>query len=538
MLPRAIPFSAGPRGSGPVTPFPSRMFGIAALVVGSVAWGAPARAASGPDPALIQQGEYLARAGDCVACHTGPGGKPFAGGLVMRTPFGSITTPNITPDKATGIGDWSDDDFYRALHEGIGKKLGYLYPVFPFPWYTKVTREDALAIKAYLFSLPPENAPRKPYRLSFPFNIREALLSWRTAFFKPATFKPDPAKSPEVNRGAYLVEGLGHCGECHNHNNVLGASDWSGRLRGGEIDGWYAPNITADGKEGIGAWSEAELVTFLREGSAPGRGVALGPMKETIEHSLRYLSDADLQAIAAYLKSFSAQQSYKPLDAAQQQAVSAAGAPTYLSFCASCHGVDGKGRPGMIPALAGNGAVTAQGPQNMIRVVVGGLPATNGLSPMPAVGVGMSDQEVADAVNYARTAWGNAAPGNAAPGLVAKLRAETSTLMSATPARGCPAPTADPVLAKAVAASGLDATVGAAPLANLLEPIDDVLGRIKAAAPAARDDDIVNAVAEAYCPVAMADATLTASERTVRLGDFAVLVYGQLKQGENGPIKN
>ena len=181
----------------------------------------------------------------------------------MATPFGEIPTPNITPDKATGIGDWSDDDFYRAMHEGIGRHGEYLYPVFPFPWFTKVTRDDAMAIKSYLFSLAPKNAPRKPLKLAFPFNIRESLAAWRTAFFKPETFAPDATLSNELNRGAYLVEGLGHCGECHNHLNIFGASNWSGRLEGGQIEGWYAPNITSDGHEGIGSWKAAPW---------PGRG--------------------------------------------------------------------------------------------------------------------------------------------------------------------------------------------------------------------------------------------------------------------------
>ena len=202
------------------------------------------------------------------------------GGLGMSTPFGTIFTPNITPDKATGIGNWTDDQFYRAVHQGIGHGGEYLYPVFPFPWFTKVTHDDVLAIKAYLFSLTPVNAPRKPLKFMFPFNIREALLTWRTAFFKPATFVPDKSKSDEVNRGAYLVEGLGHCGECHNHNNLLGASDWSGKLKGGQIDGWYAPNITSDGKEGVGQWSTDQIVAFLHDGAAPHGGIVLGPMKQ------------------------------------------------------------------------------------------------------------------------------------------------------------------------------------------------------------------------------------------------------------------
>jgi mono/diheme cytochrome c family protein len=314
-------------------------------------------------------------------------------------PFGEISTPNITPDRVTGIGEWTDDEFYRAMHEGIGRQNEYLYPVFPFPWFTKITRDDALAIKAYLFSLAPENAPRKPLKLGFPFNIREGLGAWRAAFFKAETFTPDPNRSAEINRGAYLVEGPGHCGECHNHHNIFGASNWSGKLEGGEIEGWYAPNITSDGHEGIGSWSIDQIATFLKSGSTPTAGVALGPMKETIDASLQHLSDQDLHAIAAYLKSVTGHETYKP---AGPQAARSDSAQAYLSYCASCHQLDGRGVSGIIPALAGNGAVKAQGPENVVRVVLGGMEAAHGLAPMPAVGASMSDQEIADVVNYIR----------------------------------------------------------------------------------------------------------------------------------------
>ena len=486
----------------------------------------PARA-DDANETLIKQGEYLTRAGDCIACHSAPGGKPYAGGLAMATPFGTITTPNITPDKATGIGDWSDDQFYRALHEGIGHRGEYLYPVFPFPWFTKVKREDVLAIKAYLFSLPAENAPRKPFKFMFPFNIRETLLTWRAAFFKPATFVPDPNKSEEVNRGAYLVEGLGHCGECHNHNNLLGASDWSGKLKGGQIDGWYAPNITSDGKQGVGQWSTEQIVTFLHDGIAPDSGVVVGPMKQTVEESLRYMSDADLRAIAAYLKSFSGAQTYKPLDASQVASASG-GADAYLSNCASCHGIDGQGVKGMIPALAGNGAVKAAGPENVIRVVVAGLPASHGLAPMPAAGSDLSDEQVAAIVNYVRTAWGNAAPANAEPGKVAKLRGQAATLMSATPATGCAPSDAAPALAQGLKDAGLPEAFKGVRMSEMLQQIDAVLPKVKASAPTATNDDIVNAMIAAYCPVALADDSVPPAERTALLGSFGGLAYGQI----------
>ena len=492
-------------------------------------------AAHGDEADLVAKGKYLATAGDCIACHTVPGGKPFAGNRAMETPLGTIFTPNLTPDKATGIGTWTDDQFYRAMHEGIGHRGEYLYPVFPFPWYTKVTRDDALAIKAYLFSLDPVSEPRKPLKFAFPFNIRAALLTWRIAFFKPSTFVPDPNKSDEVNRGAYLVEGLGHCGECHNHNNLLGASDWSGKLKGGEVQGWYAPNITSDGRQGVGSWSKDEIVTFLRSGAAPGRGVVVGPMHETIDSSLKYLTDADLGAMAAYLKSFSGKNSDKPTDANQANAA-AGGADGYLSNCASCHGVDGKGIENVIPPLAGNGAVKAGGPEDVIRVALGGLPAFNSYAAMPAAGSDLSDQNVADIVNYVRTAWGNGAPANAEAGGVGKLRATTKTLMSSTTTTGCVPPDATTKVAKIDEASVRDALKGVT-MTDMLQRIDAILPQVVKGAPDVGGDAIVNAMTKAYCPIALADESVPAPQRTALIGSFAGLVYGQLHNEEPGVEK-
>ena len=489
------------------------------------------RLLAAPDADLVKRGEYLMRAGDCVACHTAPGGKPLAGGLYMKTPFGEISTPNLTPDKATGIGSWNDDDFYRAIHEGIGQHGEYLYPVFPFPWYTKITREDALAIKAYLFSLPPENSPRKPLKLAFPFNIRAGLLTWRTLFFKAQTFTPDPAQSAEINRGAYLVEGLGHCGECHNRNNLLGASNWSGKLEGGEIEGWYAPNITSDGRQGVGSWTPDQIVTFLKSGAAPGKGVAVGPMLETINDSLRHLTDPDLHAMAAYLKSVAAKETTKPAAAATP---AVAGAQVYLSYCAACHQVDGKGVPGAIPPLAGNGALTAKGGENAVRVVLGGLPAAHGLAPMPALGQGMSDADIAAVINYARTAWGNTAAGDVGAGLVADLRSKTHTLLAANTPGGCPS-IADASLAKGIADAGVATQLKGVDAADMLDQIDAIVSKLKASAPGASDDDRVNALTAAYCPVVEADKTVAPNARAARLGNFSSLVYGQIKKSTHHP---
>ena len=278
---------------------------VSVLFLGSVA---PAFAAD-DNADLVKKGEYLVTAGDCVACHTAPGGEKFAGNYFLPTPVGKIPTPNLTPDKETGIGNWTDDQFYRAIHEGIGNKGEYLYPALPFPWFTKVTREDAMAIKAYLFSLKPVHNPRKPLEIGFPFDIRTGLLTWRLLFFKEGTFEPDPKATPAVNRGAYLVEGLGHCGACHNRDNMMGASVWSGKLQGGKISGWYAPNITSDGRDGVGRWPEDDIVKFLKTGERHNaKTVALGPMHEVIYDSTSHMSDEDLHAIASYLKATAAKQ--------------------------------------------------------------------------------------------------------------------------------------------------------------------------------------------------------------------------------------
>jgi mono/diheme cytochrome c family protein len=494
--------------------------GKAVLAAAFVAIAGSAMAATppAPDPA-IARGKYLATAGDCVACHSLPGGQPFAGGVSMDTPFGTIYTPNITPDRATGIGSWTDDQFYHAFHDGISAHGEYLYPAFPFPWFTKVTRPDVMAIKAYLFSLPPVHAPKKPNHMEFPFNIREGLVAWRVAFFRPGEFKPDPKQSDELNRGAYLVQGLGHCGECHNQNNLFGAGKMAGQLEGGAIDNWYAPNITSNKQQGIGGWSENDLATYLKTGAAPGgAGVVLGPMAETIHDSLQYLTDPDIHAIAAYLKSTEAKSAFPETNVVP----SVAGADVYLSYCASCHQQDGKGVAGQIPALAGNGAVRAEQANNIIRVVLGGHLATKGYAPMPAVGVGMTDTQIAAVANYIRTAWGNRAPGDVAPGLVAKLRGDTHGLLAANDPKGCP-PTDQSDLAKAVSPMLQDVTE-----ANMLERADKILPKARAAAPKLDKADLVNGLTAAYCPVVYGTSGLTQEQRASRLGSFAQVIYGQL----------
>lgn len=498
--------------------------GVAALV--GLGFAGAAVSAHAQDADLVKRGAYLVTAGDCVACHTAPGGKPFAGGLYMETPVGKISTPNLTPDKDTGLGNWSDDQFYNAFHNGIDDEGQYLYPAFPFPWYTKVTKDDAHAIKAYLNSLPAVHAPRKPLQMGFPFNVRTALFTWRTLFFSAGTFEPNKTATAEVNRGAYLVEGLGHCGECHNKSKLTGASNWSGKLEGGQIEGWYAPNIT-DGRAGVGTWKKEDIVAFLKNGARPDHvTVALGPMQQVISESTSHLNDEDLGAIAAYLKTTAAANTDKGSASSQGQQTQKVAAGAYLSNCASCHQKDGKGVGGAIPQLAGNGAVTAEGPENVIRVVLGGLTAKDKLAPMPALGQTMSNQEIADVVNYVRSTWGNHASADIGPGAIDELRKKSLTMLAMNRPDACiPVKDAakDPTLEKAIDSHVTDA-LQKMDRASMLTTIDEVLPTVRKGAPDAKPDAVTNALTAAYCPIAM---KLPGTQKSEAMGNFAVLVYGQ-----------
>ncbi len=480
------------------------------------------------DAALIEHGKYLTNAGDCQACHTAPGGKPFAGGLYMNTPFGPISTPNITPDNDTGIGKITDDQFVRVFHQGIGQAGERLYPVMPFPWYTKVRRDDALAIKAYLFSLPPEHAPRKPLKLEFPFNIRAGLIGWDAVFLKAGEFKPDPNQSAQVNRGAYLVQGLGHCGECHNGNNMLGDTDMAASLRGGPIDKWYAPNITSDKSQGIGRFSNDQIFTYLKTGSEKDMGVVVGPMAQTMHESLGKLTDDDLHAIVAYLKSTPPKQGFKQREPAPGSQQVALNGQTYLNYCASCHMQNGQGIAGAVPKLAGNGTVYAQGPETVIRVILGGINAQGTYSAMPAIGVSMTDQEVADATNYIRSSWGNAAPAIAGPGQVATLRKQTQTLLAMNLPEGCPK-LAESDTARVLSQPDAQQILAATTQLNVLANAEALIKKVKAGAPKATQADIINSMTIAYCLTVMSDKTLeTPVQKSQALDGFAIRVYTDL----------
>jgi len=367
--------------------------------------------------AEIAEGEYLARAGDCIACHTVPDGALFAGGLPMLTPFGTLYSSNISPDPETGIGKWSADDFYRTMHQGRFPDGGLIYPAMPFPSYTKVTRKDCDAIYAYLRSVPPVRQANRPNDLRFPFNNRSLILGWRTLFFQEGEYKPDPSKSAEWNRGAYLVEGLGHCAMCHSPINALGGSPESKAFEGGLIpmQNWYAPSLTSNKEAGLGEWNIKEITDLLRTGISH-RGAVYGPMAEVTFDSLQYLNDADVHAMAVYLKSLSEGSppatEVSSIPAPESSLLLNFGQTTYQTHCASCHAPDGRGMPPEYPPLAGNPSIQMQSAVNPIRMVLnGGFPPGTAGNPkpygMPPFAQLLSDDEVAAVVTYIRAAWGN-----------------------------------------------------------------------------------------------------------------------------------
>ncbi len=365
-------------------------------------------------PQQIAQGEYLARAGNCMGCHTARGGEPYAGGRGIETPFGIIYTSNLTPDEATGIGRWSPDHFWRAMHNGRSADGRLLYPAFPYPNYTLVTREDADAIFAYLRSLPAVAQANRPHGLSFPFNTQAALAMWRALYFKPARAQDEPAHSAEWNRGAYLVQGLGHCNACHGSRNALGATGNPLGLDGGLIpmQNWYAPSLSDPLEAGVSDWTQPEIVALLKNG-INDKATVLGPMAEVVQRSTQHLSDDDLHAMAAYLRELPVTHG-TPIVASTNDgsALRQVGAPIYAAHCAQCHGEGGQGVPGAYPALAGNRAVTMAITANLVRVVREGgyAPSTAG-NPrpygMPPFASSLNDREVAAVLTYVRGAWGN-----------------------------------------------------------------------------------------------------------------------------------
>lgn len=375
---------------------------------------APTLVAWKPTAEQIAQGAYLARAGNCAGCHTAQGGAAYAGGRGIATPFGTVYASNLTPDADTGLGRWTADHFWRALHHGRAKDGRLLYPAFPYPNTTQIGRDDADALFAFLGSLPPVAQASPPHALRFPYNTQAALAVWRALYFSAGASPPDPQRSAAWNRGAYLVKGLGHCSACHSTRNAWGASDNALSLAGGLIpsQNWYAPSLTDVGEASLAHWPMDEAVKLLKTGQTD-RAVVTGPMAEVVRHSTQHLSDADLRAMVGYLQTLHPSAPAKaPAKAVAAGPLAALGAQVYERHCVACHGERGQGVPGAYPPLAGNRAVTMAQTTNLVQTVLQGgfAPATTG-NPrpfgMPPYVLVLSDREVAAVLTHVRSQWGN-----------------------------------------------------------------------------------------------------------------------------------
>jgi mono/diheme cytochrome c family protein len=377
--------------------------------------GVPASLAT---QSLVQRGEYLAHAADCVECHTAKGGREFAGGFAFTLPFGTLYSTNITPDRETGIGDYTDADFLNAVHRGIRRDGRPLYPAMPFASYTYMTDADALAIKAYLFSLRPVHAPPRANTLVFPFNQRRLVAPWAWIFNADTRFEPNADRSPAWNRGAYLVEALAHCGECHTPRNLAFALDNRNKFAGALTGGWRAWNITADHDTGIGAWSDADLLAYLAQGHATGHGTASGQMGEAVDNGFAAMTPDDLRAIVIYLRSVPALSSPNlpaalapPAPASPKQGgamADAFGRHVFEGACAACHGWTGQSPLSPFATLTGARAVNDPSAVNVAQIVISGThrktPA--GVLSMPAFGSAFSDTEIAAVANYVTARFG------------------------------------------------------------------------------------------------------------------------------------
>src|SRR3954451_6709936 len=330
----------------------------------------------------VERGRYLAILGDCTGCHTKPGAEPFAGGLTLPTPFGNLVAPNITPDPDTGIGHWTADEFVSAVRDGRGHNGTRLYPAMPYPAYTKMSDDDVLALRSYFLTVAPVHNPVVANQLPFPFNIRLSMLFWNAINFSPGRFQPNAQKSPEWNRGAYIVQGPGHCVTCHTPKNILGGDKSDVALQGALLQGWFAPNITASERIGIGRWSKEDLVQYLRSG-ANAWTLASGPMAEAVSHSTSQMTDDDLAAIAAYLKDNGGSDAGAPTASADREVMRAGGA-IYKDNCAACHRDSGSGDEALFPRLAGSPLVQSEDPSTLIRVVLQGSRAVSTATAPPA----------------------------------------------------------------------------------------------------------------------------------------------------------
>ncbi len=400
---------------------PARIAALAALFTASL--GSAALAAVTPDYEQVKAGRYQAILADCMGCHTRPGGKLFAGGAALQTPFGKMTAPNITPDNDTGIGAWSEAQFRRAVKQGVAPDGQLLYPAMPYPNYARMSDEDVSRIWDYLQTIEPVRATVQANQLAWPFNIRSLMIGWDWLYFKPGSIKPDAGKSAEWNRGAYIVGGPGHCDTCHSPKSLLGANSGA-PLSGASLQGWFAPDITKDAKHGVGSWSVADVAAYLKTGHN-AHSMASGPMAEAIEDSTSLMNDADLQAIAVYLKDAPAPSGGLESSVDKNDGRMKAGAAIYRDNCQACHGANGQGESIIFPPFTGNPIISQNSSDTLVRVVLAGTqsadtPGAPTQSAMPSFAWRLNDTQIADVLTYIRGSWGGAGP--VSTGTVGQMR--------------------------------------------------------------------------------------------------------------------
>ena len=385
---------------------------LAWLVLCSAFAPFPALAEPAP-PEVVAHGKSLVEASDCATCHTADPQRPFAGGKRIDTPFGAIYSPNLTPDRETGIGDWSDADFVRALRFGVAPDSSRYYPAFPYPYFTKFTRGDILAIRAYLSTLTPFRNEEPPPALRFPLNFRVVMRVWNYFFFKPGILEPDQQKDIDWNRGRYLVEGAGHCGACHTPKNMFGADRRGQAFAGGRVGDWFAPRLDGAARSGLKSWSVDDIVEYLQSGRN-ARSHADGLMAEVVVNSTSKISDGDARAIAVYLKSLPAGPPEPQVILPPEDRMKS-GEAMYEHACVACHEKDGSGAPRIYPPLPGNALLQSADPTSTLRIILDGAqtvttPRAPNKGSMPAYAKQWTDQQIADVTNYIRNSWGNAAP--------------------------------------------------------------------------------------------------------------------------------
>ena len=393
------------------------------------------------DPALVAKGEKLAAAGYCITCHTRPHGEPYAGSLAMATPFGTIYSTNITPDRATGIGSWSFEAFNRAMHEGVARDGSHLLPVFPYDHFTKVSDDDVKAIYAFLMTQPPVAQAPPPNTVPFPLNVRLLQAGWKLLYFREGRFQPTVNQSDEWNRGAYLADGLSHCASCHSPRNALGAEKKGAdaRFSGAFVDGWFAPALTRANTSPV-PWSTQEVHDYLRNGGTPYHGVAAGPMSNVVHQGYALLDDRDVKAVATYIASLGGsvdgeadvgrivgdEMAKSRFDASQSIDH---GANVYTAACASCHYNQKSGPLLARPELGLKSAISAADPTDLVQVIVHGISVKDGLpdAMMPAFGAALSDEDIAAVANYLRKSRASLPPWPDVAAVVARVRSGKTT---------------------------------------------------------------------------------------------------------------